>query len=76
VSFTVGQSHGALVAQQQRLELAALRPLMFSRDTTMHGFGAMTTQKWQRGINLLAKFHLIAKSYPASEIFVPAFAIR
>lgn len=76
VTFTVNQSHGSLVAQQQRLELTALRPLMFSQDTTMHGFGAMTTQKWQRGIDLLAKFHLIAKRYPASEIFVPGFASR
>lgn len=76
VNFVVNDSHGTLVAKQQRAELGALRPLMVSQDTRMHGFGAMTAAKWQRGIDLLAKFHLISKTYPASHIYVPGFVTR
>jgi NitT/TauT family transport system substrate-binding protein len=76
VSYVVSGSKGSLNAHQQTEEFHSLKPLMTSADTAAHGFGAMSAAKWQQGIDLLAKYHLVGKSFPASDIYATGFVAK
>lgn len=65
--------HGTLVEAQQRAELAIQTPLMHSSYSKQHGLLAVSTGTWQAGIDRLAKYKLIPRSFPASEICVEGF---
>jgi ABC-type nitrate/sulfonate/bicarbonate transport system substrate-binding protein len=62
--------HHALVERQQMAELNSQIPLMHSRFADTNGLLAVSTSYWQNGINLLARYKLIPKSFPASDICV------
>lgn len=74
VSFVLDvYGHGTLVEAQQLAELNAQMPLMHSRYSAQHGLLAVSTATWQTGIDLLARYKLIPRSFPASEVSVEGF---
>ncbi|MDA8037808.1 MAG: ABC transporter substrate-binding protein [Actinomycetota bacterium] len=62
--------HGTLVERQQLAELHSQMPLMHSSFSNAHGLLAVSTSYWQSGIDLLARYKLIARSFPASDLCI------